>query len=49
LIGDLLDVSRIIRGQLHLETASVDLVGVIGLALETLRAGGGGEDDRGGL
>lgn len=37
LIGDLLDVSRIIRGQLHLETASVDLVGVIGLALETLR------------
>jgi signal transduction histidine kinase len=37
LIGDLLDVSRIIRGQLRLETGSVDLVMVIELALETLR------------
>ena len=37
LIGDLLDVSRIIRGQLRLETAHVDLVTVIGLALEALK------------
>jgi signal transduction histidine kinase/DNA-binding response OmpR family regulator len=37
LIGDLLDVSRIIRGQLHLETGAVELVTVVDLALETLR------------
>jgi signal transduction histidine kinase/ActR/RegA family two-component response regulator len=37
LIGDLLDVSRIVRGQLRLETGVVDLVTVIELALETLR------------
>lgn len=37
LIGDLLDVSRIIRGQLRLETGAVDLVTVVELALETLR------------
>jgi signal transduction histidine kinase/DNA-binding response OmpR family regulator len=37
LIGDLLDVSRIIRGQLHLETGAVELVTVVELALETLR------------
>ena len=37
LIGDLLDVSRIIRGQLRLETGVVVVVTVIELALETLR------------
>ena len=37
LIGDLLDVSRIVRGKLHLEARRVDLVTVIEQALETLR------------
>jgi CheY-like chemotaxis protein/anti-sigma regulatory factor (Ser/Thr protein kinase) len=37
LIADLLDVSRIIRGQLRLETAPVEIVKVIGLALEALK------------
>jgi signal transduction histidine kinase len=37
LIADLLDVSRIIRGQLRLESAPVEVVKVIGLALEALR------------
>ena len=37
LIGDLLDVSRIIRGKLRLEREPVDLVTVIGLALDALK------------
>jgi signal transduction histidine kinase len=37
LIGDLLDVSRIIRGKLRLDSAPVDLVTVIGLALDALK------------
>lgn len=40
LIGDLLDVSRIIRGKLRLDTAPVDLVKVIGSALEALKPAG---------
>jgi len=39
LIEDLLDVSRIIRGQMHLETGPVELGKVIGLAIETLKPG----------
>jgi signal transduction histidine kinase len=37
LIADLLDVSRIIRGQLRLDSAPVEVVKVIGMALEALR------------
>ena len=37
LINDLLDVSRILRGKLSLEAASVDLAAVICMALETVR------------
>jgi signal transduction histidine kinase/DNA-binding response OmpR family regulator len=37
LIGDLLDVSRIIRGQLRLEVGDVDLVQVLDVALEALK------------
>ena len=37
LIGDLLDVSRIIRGTLRLEREPVDLVTVIGTALDALK------------
>ena len=37
LINDLLDVSRILRGKLSLEAASVDLAAIICMALETVR------------
>lgn len=37
LIGDLLDISRILRGKIHLNTAAVDLVLIIEAALETVR------------
>jgi PAS domain S-box-containing protein len=37
LIDDLLDVSRIISGKMQLERQPVDLVGVVGAALEALR------------
>ena len=37
LIGDLLDVSRIARGQLQLDRDSVELAAVVRLALETVR------------
>jgi signal transduction histidine kinase len=37
LIGDLLDVSRIIRGKLHLDARGVDLTSVVEQALEALR------------
>jgi signal transduction histidine kinase/DNA-binding response OmpR family regulator len=37
LIGDLLDVSRIARGQLQLERDSVELAAVVRLALDTVR------------
>src|SRR5207249_3315630 len=37
LIGDLLDVSRIIRGQLRIDSGVVDLIKVIDLAIETLK------------
>ena len=37
LIGDLLDVSRIARGQLQLERESVELAAVVRLALDTVR------------
>jgi hypothetical protein len=38
LIADLLDVSRIARGQLHLERETVELTAVVRLALETVQA-----------
>ncbi len=38
LISDLLDVSRIARGQLHVERESLDLSGVVRVALEAVRA-----------
>jgi signal transduction histidine kinase len=38
LIADLLDVSRIARGQLHLERQNVELTAVVRLALETVQA-----------
>ena len=37
LIGDLLDVSRIIRGQLRIDSSVVDLVRVVEQAIETLK------------
>ena len=37
LIGDLLDMSRIISGKIRLEPQPVDLVGVIGSSIETVR------------
>jgi signal transduction histidine kinase/CheY-like chemotaxis protein len=37
LIEDLLDISRILRGKLHLDANSVDLSGVIESAIETVR------------
>ncbi|PZO55289.1 MAG: hypothetical protein DCF15_10885 [Phormidesmis priestleyi] len=37
LIGDLLDISRILRGKLSLENKSVDLNAVIAAAIETVR------------
>jgi signal transduction histidine kinase/CheY-like chemotaxis protein len=37
LINDLLDVSRILRGKLNLETRPVDLVAIIQAAMETVR------------
>jgi PAS domain S-box-containing protein len=37
LVGDLLDVSRIITGKLHIETRRVDLVRVVGAALDVVR------------
>lgn len=37
LIEDLLDISRILRGKLHLDTAPVDLVPTIEAALENIR------------
>jgi CheY-like chemotaxis protein len=39
LVEDLLDVSRIISGKLHLRAAEVDLGVVVGHAVETVRAG----------
>ena len=38
LIADLLDVSRIVRGQLRLERQNVELTAVVRLALETVQA-----------
>jgi CheY-like chemotaxis protein/two-component sensor histidine kinase len=44
LIEDLLDVSRIVSGQLRLATERVDLVAVAGAALETVRAAADNKD-----
>ncbi len=44
LIEDLLDVSRIVSGRLRLATERVDLVAVVGAALETVRAAADNKD-----